>query len=385
MATQPYDYLSQSNISTGPSNPSAWGGIQPLPTGTPATLQPSQPGVNPQGQQIWSPPTGPISITPVTPDWNAPRTTTPIASGSTQQQPGDIYTTQPVYPTTPSQTTPLSSPPTSGVNLGNPAMGPLYAMPNVPYNPGQTVFPSQPTLGGLPTDLEGWKDPKVQAAIAAFIPFAQQMGMTPNEIANMVESIRRFDIQQPHQMSMDIGNLTLGQGGLAEEIRRTDIGHDEYTRSQDWTEKIGTQQEARELFTTEANAWYQKEGIRQGDVQLGINQQAADTEDAYKKGLISNDLMRIGIETFVADTDRTVREKANAIEEMRVKGDLDDRSARLAFDKLTEQHNEAYRYAKMLEDSVIARENMANQLTMARYAAFGRNQAPNTRWAASWR
>lgn len=253
----------------------------------------------------------------------------------------DIYTTQPVYPTT-SDRQPVPARPGNQPGVINPPTwrpgdrtlpGPTGPQPggwnpNVPswqYNPGNPM--NMPNVGaqnpgGYDNTAAWWANRDNANAMSSWLPYGQYEQNRWQYTNDFNEAQRRYDAEMAWRTQSDQYNM-----GLA-----------------------GRQQQMAEWQTNEAaRQWQEQFGYTQQrdaqEFQLANDQLAV--ERAYRQGLISN-------------------EQRN-----------------LALQELTQRQNNALGQSTLAQqvayqNALIAnqQQEIANNLMAARYSAFGRAQAP---------
>lgn len=262
--------------------------------------------------------------------WNTSKAGAPMSMfggtiGGSQLQ--DVYTTQPVYPTSsdrqPPPTNPLRTPTTPPTWVpgdrtlptqpgAQPTTQPGQWNPNVPawqYDPGNPM--NMPNVGaqnpyGYDNTAAWWANRDNANAMASWLPYGQYEQNRWQYTNDFNEAQRRYDAEMAWRAQTDQYNM-----GLA-----------------------GRQQQMAEWQTNEAaRQWNEQFGYTQQrdtrEFQLANDQLAV--ERAYRQGLITN-------------------EQRN-----------------LALQELTQQQNNAMRQ-KEIDANLMA----------ARYSAFGRAQAPGT-------
>lgn len=105
-------------------------------------------------------------------------------------------------------------------------------------------------------------------------------------------------------------------------------------------------------------------GVKQG--QLDVNREANSIDQMWKAGQLSN------------------QQRELALAELAQSQKYGIESGRLSLDTMTQKELTDYRNRQLAQEAQVAREQMANQQQIATMSAYGRAQAPNTRWARSW-
>lgn len=232
-------------------------------------------------------------------------------------------------------------------------------------------------------------------------------------------ALGNLDISRQQQQSQDW--YQRNQIGVAQEQNRIDqmykagqLTNDQYANE---TQRIQAQNQLHLGNAQNQIAQYNADTERQqianqlhlGNVQNQISQFNADTarqqnaiDQMYKAGMLSNEQyanesQRIyqtgqlalgnreaGQQEWYQQQQVGLAQQQNQIDQMYKMGLLSQQQAELALAQLTQQQNDAYRYSALSQEGALARENMTNQQKLTAMNAFGRWQAPSTRFIRAW-
>ena len=175
-----------------------------------------------------------------------------------------------------------------------------------------------------------------------------------------------------------------------------------YNQDYDWRAQqdtfnmglAGRQQDMAEWQTGEqARQWgAQFDWTKQTDTwNRDLSQQAANTEAAYRQGLISNSQRELALGELTQQQNNAIAQQAAATEQAYRQGLISNSQRELALGELTQQQNNALGQGTLqwqrefgtgqLENQ---RAQMANDQRIAQMQAFGRWQQPNVRWQRNY-
>lgn len=291
-------------------------------------------------------------------------------------------------------------------------------------------------------NAQQWGTPEMgQAAqnyTAISLPFSQLQQNAYQYGQDFNENQRRWDQQFGWTQTTDQFNMNLAQQqqamadwvarnqqgnwqqqfGLDQTVALGNLGVSQaQQQAQDWYQRqqIGVAQEqnridqlyrtgqlSNEQYANETQRIQAQNQLHLGNAQNQIAQFNADTErgqvqnqlhlgneqnridEMYKRGMLSNEQYANESQRLYQTGQLEVARQANTIDQMYKAGMLTNQQRDLALQELAQQQNDAYRYAQMAQEATLSRENMANQQRLAAMNAFGRWQAPNTRFLRSW-
>lgn len=335
----------------------------------------------------------------------APLNNAPATYGGNTSQ---AMTTQPVGPTTRSSSSDVITPPTdnnfpSGPS-GQTGQQTAYQIPGSQVAGGNAYSTSLPDwITGA--SRESWADPKFAQGVQAYMATlaSNQLGQNAYQYTNdFNEAQRRWDsqfgwTQQNDQFNQNMAGRQQTQAekvaewaqensqrdfGLNQELGRGNLAVAQMQNQIDEMYKKG--QLTNEQYSNETQRIQAANQLHLGNAQNQISQQNADTQRASVNNQLHLGNREADIKDWYNRQQVGLAQQQNTIDNMWKSGQLTNQQRELALGELTQKQNEAFRYANMSQEAALTRENYANQQKVAAMNAFGRAQAPRSRWVRSW-
>lgn len=272
-----------------------------------------------------------------------------------------------------------------GNNQYRPSAFPEWNRPAIPnanqqYNQGwQAQVQNQwgQPFEGFQNTYEWWKDPKQQAAMQSWLPYAQ-FGQNNYQYAkDFNEAQRRWNAENDWRRQQD-------QFGMGLSMRQQDMAEWQANEAaRQWASQFGWQQTQDNRTWDLSNRQF---GLEQelGRGNLGVSQQRADTEAQNVKNQFTLGQRELDVKDWYNRQQVGIAQQANQIDQMWKSGQLSNQQRELALAELTQKQNDTFRNAQLAQEATLQREQMQNQQQVAALQAYGRFQAPNTRWVRSW-
>lgn len=281
-----------------------------------------------------------------------------LSGGAKPQRPG-AYTPRPMPA---SQTW---RPPTPTTSAG------------APYQPQQSAYNT------LPADnTPAWWNSSdnrnaAQAQMSTMLPYYQFQQNNAQYASDFNEAQRRYDQDLAWRQGTDTYNM--GLAGRQQDMAEWQAGE----QANQWGAQFGWQQNV--------DTWTRD-----------ISQQAANTEAAYRQGLISNSQRELALGELTQQQNYALGQRNADIEGAYRQGLISNSQRELALGELTQQQNNALGQGnlawqrelgtgqlqlsrdEMIQRAALEREQMQNSQRLAQMQAFGRWQQPNVRWQRNY-
>lgn len=285
--------------------------------------------------------------------------------------------------------------------------------PNVPtagtLDPGSPANPGN--QAGHPADQSTWDWYKANSQqLSNYIPYAQFMQNAYQYGMDFNEAQRRYNQEFGWQQQQDQFNMglagrqqTMAEWQASESARQwqDQFGYTQQRDTQEFqlaNDQLAVERAYRQgLISNEQRNLALQELKQRDDNTLGNRQ--ADIEAAYRQGLITNEQRNLALQETKQRQDYELQGQSNNIEAAYRQGLITNEQRNLALQELAQQQNNAIQQGQLQfsrdelaalqqwrnTEAGLRQQELANNLTAARYSAFGRAQAPGQgRFQRNW-